>query len=341
MTWKYSKQIVVGHRPDGKQVRKRIYANSKTELNREMYKALSEFENAKPDSNITFREYADHWLKTYKGTKEAATQEMYRNVLAKTGSIDHMCMKDIRQSDLQLIITRNASHPNACAKIRLAFRQIWACAVSEGILSSDITERLETPKTGVKQGRALTKDEKTAIREAELNDEERMFISLLYFLGVRPQEALALMPDDFTKETVGIKRAVGYDGNKPYIKTTKTGNIRTLPIPDSFQPFLQNYLKNLDAPYLLHRNNKLMTKTVKSDLWLRIKKKIEQKLGYKTDMRPYTFRHNYATVCYYSGISLKKCQQLMGHNSLQMIMKVYAHLDDEQENIDRLKNLTF
>ena len=45
------------------------------------------------------------------------------------------------------------------------------------------------------------------------------------------------------------------------------------------------------------------------------------------------FRHNYATMLYYSNISLKKAAQLMGHSDTKMIMDVYAHLDDKQENV--------
>lgn len=50
------------------------------------------------------------------------------------------------------------------------------------------------------------------------------------------------------------------------------------------------------------------------------------------ELTPYTFRHNYATLLYYSGISLKKAAYLMGHNDTKMIMKIYAHLDEEREN---------
>lgn len=338
---KYVKQITLGYQADGKPYRKRIYANSKAELDRNIHKALSEYELIKNPSNITFKKYAERWMETYKASREAATIEMYQNALRKTDSIDYMRMKDIRLSDLQKILANNFDHPNACAKIRLTFAQIWACALQDGIISDDFTKRLETPKMKVTEGRALTDEEKSAIKAAELTDEERIYIYLLFYLGLRPQEALALTPEDFNGDTVTIQRAVGYQGNKPYIKTTKTMNIRVMPIPDDFQPFLDYYLSQLKQPYLLGRNNNIMSKTVKSDLWLSIKKKIEDKLGYETDLHPYVFRHNYCTMCFYSGISLKKCQYLMGHSSVQMIMKIYTHLDDSKEPLDKLKSMKF
>lgn len=49
-------------------------------------------------------------------------------------------------------------------------------------------------------------------------------------------------------------------------------------------------------------------------------------------LTPYVFRHNYCTELYYSDISLKEAQRLMGHSDYNMIMKVYSHLDEKKEN---------
>lgn len=43
------------------------------------------------------------------------------------------------------------------------------------------------------------------------------------------------------------------------------------------------------------------------------------------------FRHDFCTKLYYSGISRKKAVEIMGHASYQMIEKVYAALDEQQE----------
>ena len=52
------------------------------------------------------------------------------------------------------------------------------------------------------------------------------------------------------------------------------------------------------------------------------------------------FRHNYATLLYYSNVSLKKAAKLMGHNGVEMIMRIYAHLDEEREQTaEKLDNM--
>ena len=88
----------------------------------------------------------------------------------------------------------------------------------------------------------------------------------------------------------------------------------------------------------MHQNGNLMTKTVKSDMWLKIKAEIEKKLGHETSLRPYNFRHNFCSECFYRNISILKTAELMA-TSPEMVMRVYAHLDNERENLDNLTNL--
>ena len=71
--------------------------------------------------------------------------------------------------------------------------------------------------------------------------------------------------------------------------------------------------------------------------WLikKIKDKIrykawELKIEYNADgFTPYTFRHTYAPLLYYSGVKLKDAEYYMGHADSKMLNQVYIHLDKE------------
>lgn len=52
----------------------------------------------------------------------------------------------------------------------------------------------------------------------------------------------------------------------------------------------------------------------------------------------YQLRHSYCTMLYYSGIKIKKAQELMGHSSAKMVYDIYAHLDEERENASECIN---
>jgi integrase len=72
-------------------------------------------------------------------------------------------------------------------------------------------------------------------------------------------------------------------------------------------------------------------------MWNKIYDKINEVLGgnanFKaTDITPYVFRHEYATVLYYSEVDVKDAARLMGHKDTRLILDVYAELDEGRSN---------
>ena len=50
------------------------------------------------------------------------------------------------------------------------------------------------------------------------------------------------------------------------------------------------------------------------------------------------FRHEYATMLYYSGIDLKEAARLMGHTDIKLILEIYADLDSKlSKSTDKLE----
>jgi len=55
---------------------------------------------------------------------------------------------------------------------------------------------------------------------------------------------------------------------------------------------------------------------------------------------PHYFRHNFATLCYYSGVDVLTAAAWLGHKDPTMIMKVYAHLDKTKaRDPEKLSNI--
>ena len=296
--------------------------------------------------DITFKEYSAIWLDTFKSAREAATVAMYDNVKGKFEVIESYPIKNIKPIDLQGIVNNNADHPRLCQIIRLYANQVFESAIRDKVITDNPMKSVTIPKYVPDERRALTEEEKKALTRCKLKSMDEIYIYTLYYCGLRPAEALALMPTDFDfkKKSVTISRSIGFDGNAPYIKKTKTQKVRTVPIPDAFVPMLTNYLKSNKALYLINKNGKIINKTAKSNMWKRIKKQINIELGgnSKFDLTdgliPYTFRHNYCCTCYYAGLTPLMTAKLMG-NSAQVVMKVYTHLDESKENLDALRSL--
>ena len=348
MKTKYSKRITVGIAPDGSWIRKRFYGNTRAELEENIRKYKNEEELYSSPERIPFGIYAQRWLETYKCNKEISTYNMYKYTLLKFASIDYIPIRNIVQSDIQRIVNENAEHYETCNKIVLTAKQIFNAAIADGFVIRNPVINIDKPKRPKVQRRVLTDSEKSAIKKAKLDPEDRMYINCLYYFGLRPGEAMALMRQDFDlkKKTLTVSRAVAFDVNTPVLKGTKTDNVRTLPIPDQLVPKLRKYINSLDGMLMFSRDGHLITKQAHTCMWRRIKRRLNEAMGgtdhlnvLASDLTEYIFRRTYATNLYYSGISLKKAAYLMGHADTTMILKVYAQLDDEKEDLKTIRQM--
>ncbi|MBQ9030425.1 MAG: tyrosine-type recombinase/integrase [Parasporobacterium sp.] len=345
------KRIYLGIDPiTGKEIRKRVEGKDEKEIEHKILEIQKERMEVDRPSDVTFGKYSQDWLKAYKEMRESATKEMYKVALNKCKTLTFVKVKDIRPLDLQLIINEHLGSPSSCRQLALTLKQIFKRAVKDGIIRRNPADDLQLPKSEKKEERALTDKEKEAIKSAPFTTQERMFVLLLFYFGLRPQEMLALMPQDFDLQNheLSIRRAVGYQNNRPYIKTTKTYKVRRIPIATFFEPDIKSFIREIKSEnslYLMHQGGSLLSKSQKVNLWNRIKEKINVQLGgdefidMTNNLRPYTFRHNFCCECYYKKVSIIKTAELMG-NSPQMVMKVYTHLDNSREPLAELMKMS-
>ena len=331
----YRTSVQLGYKPDGRPLKKYLSATTIKELEQKIFEAKNEMVNGLVVSdNTTFGDYAEKWLKIYKANKGIQTRNMYRNKLLYVKSLYDVPIKKVNRLMIQQIINDNAAHPRTCELIRITVKQIFDSAREDGILIKNPCTDIELPRHVPQEKRALTEEEKQKLRSAVLLPKERMMLLLLYGTGCRPAEAYALTKSDFDfKEgTVTINKAVKYDGNKVHsIDLPKTNSsIRTVIVSESILRGLKHLMDKISTDRVLSgRNGQVMNRQVYYSMFQRILKKAGLA---DSGITQYTLRHNFATECYYAGISLKECQRQMGHSSYKMVLEVYSHLDEKKEN---------
>lgn len=351
--------------PTGAKHRKRITSKkSSADLEKKVndYK-LSLQQGFVETSNITFGEYSRTWFELYKTTKELNTQRMYKTCVFKyLTPLDNIRLVDIKHSHFQSIINQNMEHPKTCKNIKLTFSQIIKSAVRERYLPhsaiEDVTMDISMPKYLKPQKRALTPIEKQAMFDADLDERKRAFVSILYYCGLRRGEALALTPEDFNFEenTVSISKVIIFNNNTPELKPyPKSDNgIRSVPLPEACVGVLKPYVINCKGYLFKGQNTALMTETAYKRMWESIIVSMNIALGYNPQAKKdriekpiqgltaHVFRHNYCTqLCYQiPSISTKKIAQLMGDTE-KVVLSVYSHMLDEQENVSDAINSAF
>lgn len=340
---KYEKQISLGYDQDGKRIRKWVRADTKAEFDRRMKELLRSEDIGY--SNITVKEYADKWLDVYKAHVEAATRADYVKCLKKLEPIYGRRMKDVKRIDLQEILNRYWDRPVWCRHIYTVIRMLFQTAMDDGLIPV-FSLNLKRPKIIKQEKRALTEYEVKCFHAADLDEMQRLFVDIEFYLGLRPEETRALCRSDFDWKNnfVTISKAHVLVGTGYEIKGTKTGKSRKLPMPDILAEEIRKYLAANPSFYLfVNKDGDLFSRMQTQYFNDKIFKKINEALGGNNDIDArngwtmYTFRHNRATQLYYlNGISNKKKAEYMGHSE-EMFLRTYSHLDDSKEDVEILR----
>lgn len=301
------------------------------------------------NTDILFTDYAKEWLKIKKSVREKNTKIMYQNIIdTHLSFLDGIKLSDIRNSHFQQAINNAQDKPRTCQQIYITFKQILSMAVTDTLIGSGMYESIirdiNLPKYVKSEKRALTEQEKQAIDKADFTDQEKAFIYIIYYCGLRRGEVLALTKFDFNfdKCTVAINKALIFIKNNPEVKNIpKSSNgIRTVPLPKDAAKFLEVYIDNLKSIQLFTcANGSIITKSSYMKMWQSIVNKMNvaadgnRSFPIITDLTAHVFRHNYCTnLCYQiPNISIKKIAELLGDTE-KMVIEVYNHIINEKED---------
>lgn len=343
--------------PSGTKRRKRITSKkSSADLEKQVLEFKQQLKGEfVQTANISFGEYSKTWFDLYKSSKEINTQRMYKTCVFKyLTPLDSIRLVDIKHSHFQIIINQNMEHPKTCKNIKLTFSQIIKSAVRDRYLPHSAIEELTTdislPKYQKPRKRALTQSERQAMMDADLDERKRAFVTILYYCGLRRGEALALTAEDFDfkKNTVSISKVIVFNNNAPGLKPyPKSDNgIRSVPLHKDAVAILEPYVSKCKGYLFKGQDKPLMTETAYKRMWESIITSMNIAAGYNPQAKKnrgekpiqgltaHIFRHNFCTqLCYQiPKISTKKIAQLMGDTE-KVVLEVYSHMLDEQENV--------
>lgn len=297
-------------------------------------------------SDISFVNYAREWKKVFKDGKSHNTREMYYNIIEKHMiALDGVKLQDIGRIHLQMVLNNAAGKERTQQQIQMTFFQILQSAVADNLYPANVYETVRQNAESIKykaaEKRPLTAAEKEAVFKADFQEQDKVFVYLLYGCGLRREECIALTVFDFnfSDQTVSVNRAHEFVRGRPRQKDTKTWNgFRTLPIPDKIIHPVRIYVDNLKASgntYLfVTRYGDPATLSCYRRMWDRIISAMQNASEEPiTGLTAHIFRHNYCTMLCYQipKISIKRIAQLLGDKE-KMVLDVYNHVVMEKED---------
>lgn len=186
----------------------------------------------------------------------------------------------------------------------------------------------------------------------ENNQKAYTLFRLLAFSGMRKGEALALRWTDlnFKDNEIKISKAIsrGKD-NQLYLKSTKTGTVRTIKMDEQTMQILKQWKKQQQQELLMLGFNTLNKEQLvfsntkneylqptKTRRWL---VQVQEKHNLKS-ITTHGLRHTHCSLLFEAGASIKEVQDRLGHSDVKTTMDIYAHVTQKAkaEAIQKFEN---
>lgn len=343
------------HKPNGKPIRIPVYGTSSRDLERKVAAIQTDLDRGTYafDKNITLGKYANLWLEAHKkGTVSHATEKNYYYTINKHFDlIEDIKLQDLTKTNIMVQINKPENTPEIKKHIIMTIKQILETAIDDGLVYRNVARSIKAPAAPTKEKRALTPAEKVAIKKCDFTPMEKVYVDILYCCGLRRGELLALQRQDvdFITGNININKSLSFSGGSNIKEPKSKAGRRAVPMPDWLAEELKAYIKTIDSMYLFHsQTGALISESTAKRMWNSIFNKINVAMGgtadiYKqgvlieegihaTDITPHIFRHNYATMLFYSGMDLKEAQRLLGHSSIKITLEIYTHLMENPES---------
>ena len=313
-----------------------VYARTLADLEDKVRRIISDNERGLyRNDDITVGQYTEKWLHDICGKCADNTYVSYtysiKHVRETIGLIQ---LRELGRSDIQAAVDSFEDRPRTAQYLRMTIKRLCNSAVDDGIIARNPCRNISLPKYKAKEKRTLTAVEVQAIAAADLDAEERLFISLLYYCGLRRGEALALGRGDIDlkRRVLTVNHSLAFIDYKGVLKEPKTEKSRReIPMPSELVKLIQSY--NNDSLYLFTRGSHFFTHSVYVKFWARILRKLNEAAGGGAidriqGLTAHIFRHNYASLLRKRGVDVKTAQAYLGHSSSKVTMDIYTHLDE-------------
>lgn len=193
-------------------------------------------------------------------------------------------------------------------------------------------------RSNTKELNFWTKDEYEVFLEtfAEGDEMYRLIFQMLFWLGCRIGEALALTaPDiDLEKATISVTKTYYRRNKTDYITSPKTeSSNRKITIPKFLQGEIKEYL---DRQYELAPDERIFPVTDRA-----VQKKMKQKTeeAKLKPIRVHDLRHSHIALLIDKGLQPLVIAQRVGHDSVNTTMNIYGHLyPNKQKEVADLLN---
>lgn len=328
---------------------KRIDIKAKTakELAQKIVAKQAELNKTIVDGDTRLSDWIKKWITTYKtGKISAGWEKAIKSILTTSipSEIGNLPLKKVRMIHAQTILnTASGKSESYIHKLTIILTELFEVARKNKMISDNPMDLTVPPKGTKNKRRAITENERKHILELCETHRAGLFLKLMLYCGLRPQEVAALQwrNVDLKKGVITVENALKSDGSIGGPKSES--GYREVPIPEPLKKELKK-----GTPFAHVCTNASADRHTKQSIrqmWESFVYRLNLQMGCKTsrggalvppypvadDLVMYCLRHTYGTDLQRAGVSINVARELMGHSSVS-ITEVYTHKSKEAFN---------
>ena len=348
----YRTKVKIGTDQDGKPIVKWVSGKTQKELEDAKREVIAHYiEGRAAMSDRLLGDYAVQWFNVIKAPGlSPSSLESYRTALNKDilPQLGERNLRAITATELQAFVNGYAGM--SATKITVvcaALSGLFDAACADGLIAQNPMDYIRKPKaTPAAEKTILSDDQRRAVERVCASGQRAFYLALMYYLGLRPGEARGLQwgDIDFAERTIHIQRDIDYKagGKVGQLKTPKSN--RVIPLPDALSAVLSGF-RGLPGAFIIQGvKGGALSRVSAERLWCELMidcnlvvpaassnyRDGDPRAHWTPIITPHTLRHNFASMCWESGIDAYTAMRLLGHSSIKTTMDIYTHLSDAQ-----------
>ena len=266
----------------------------------------------------------EEFLREKRRKKRPSTVEQYSFVLEKVwlpwcktvGISQPGQCTDKRMDEFVDSLTSRTVKPLSPATVRTWLRVVriflnW-CEVPKG--------RFEAPAEPQRLKQTLSREEIDLMERKTTNERDALIVRMLADTGIRISELLGLRATDLREDAHNHRYLIWVIG--------KGDRQREVSVPRETFNRLKAHAKKQDGEYLfyeLRKRHSARQRLTRNGAY-QVIRFLAQEAGIERKIGPHMFRHTFATRQIRAGTDLIILQKHLGHTTLAMLSRVYAHV---------------
>jgi len=334
---KWAADVIVGHRPDGKPVRKRITGERQTDVLADLRKTHKGLDPGRViDRKVTLEVFGRRWLATMSERIQATTWVRYEGVLRMHvfPTIGHKVLAQLTARDIRAL-DEAAKTAGASPSTRLHMHAILRKLLNDAVRAEEIQASpmaaIQGPKVKREKMRPLSVADAKALEKASKGDRLHALYVLALRTGMRLGELLGLQWGDVdtTTRAVYVQRALRELHGEHSLVETKTHTGRRIELDGRAMAVLKAHRKAMKAEgyageFVFVDN--VGSPIRKSNMTRRSFKPLLRAAGIDEAVRFHDLRHTHATLALQAGVNPKVVQERLGHAKIELTLNTYSHV---------------